>query len=114
MKKTTKKSTVKKENKPKIYSLCCNDKYGIYLGVVMDFVPETRVAKVAECSHVCEWHGREGGITSLAAYGICGPDENRSKIGAPAPGMTILTGIVNVFPCTDAAVEAMKAVMPRE
>lgn len=44
-----------------------------YAGVVERFDPVTGVAKVRECRHVARWYGKTGGITSLAAHGLCGP-----------------------------------------
>ena len=88
--------------------LFCNDKYGIYYGEKVSYDPETRVAEVKNCRHICRWHGRNGGITSLAAYGICGPSGGDSRIGAAAPEST-LTGIVNVFSCSPVARQSIEA-----
>lgn len=87
--------------------LLCNDKYGIYYGVITDYDPITRVAKVEGCRHVCRWYGREGGITSLAAHGICGPNADESRVGAACDAT--LTGIVNIFECSETAAASIEA-----
>ena len=85
------------------YCIVANKSYGLYAGLVESFDAKNGVALVRECRHVARWHGKTGGITSLAAYGLCGPEAGKSRIGAPAPGVSILTGVVNVFPCSTEA-----------
>ncbi len=63
-----------------------------------------------EVRHIPRWYGKTGGITSLAVHGLCGPEADKSRIGAPAARAT-LSGIVNVFECTAearASIEAAK------
>lgn len=76
--------------------------YGLYFGLVDSFDATTQTAVVRECRHIYEWHGKHGGITSLASHGICGSKASESRIGLPAPSAT-LTEIINVFTCTDEA-----------
>jgi len=83
------------------YAVLCNKSYGIYVGIVVSFDAEKGIAEVHECRHVAQWFGRTGGITSLAAYGLCGPRAAESRIGAPVTAT--LTGIVNVFDCSNDA-----------
>ena len=83
-----------------------NEKYGLYYGKIKSFDPVTRVAEVEECRHVCRWYGKTGGITSLAAFGICGPQAKDSRIAAPCKTAT-LTGIVNIFECSSEAQQAI-------
>lgn len=90
----------KKTNK-KTYALLANKSYGLYCGYVESFDPLTGVAVVSECRHVARWYGKTGGITSLAAHGLCGPQANESRIGAPVKAT--LTAIVNIFECSDEA-----------
>jgi hypothetical protein len=88
------------------YAIVANRSHGLYVGVVVEATPQpdgTLHVKVRECRHVAHWRGRTGGITSLAAFGVCGPDADMSRIGAPAPGLSLLTGVVNVFPCSPEA-----------
>ena len=84
-----------------------NDKYGLYYGEVLSFDVTTKTAEVANCRHICRWYGKTGGITSLAAYGLCGPNSANSRIGAPVKHAT-LTGIVNIFDCTIAAQKSIE------
>lgn len=87
----------------KPYAIVANQSYGLYVGIVQSFDPVNKVALVTECRHVARWYGKTGGITSLAAHGLCGSQAGDSRIGAPAPGVSTLTGIVNVFPCSPEA-----------
>lgn len=88
-------------------SILCNEKYGIYYGEVISFDPVKRVAKVRGCRHVCRYFSRTGGITSLAAHGLCGPRAGESRIGDPCDAT--LTGIVNVFYCSPEAAATLDA-----
>jgi hypothetical protein len=87
----------------KTVAILANERYGLYYGEVLTFDPVTRVAVVKACRHVARWYGRTGGITSLAVHGLCGPDKDKSRIGAPTTEPATLTAIVNVFPCSDEA-----------
>ena len=84
------------------YAIIANEKYGLYVGIVDSFDTKARVVEAREVRHVARWYGKTGGITSLAVYGLCGPQAGDSRIGAPATRMT-LTGIVNVIDCTPEA-----------
>jgi len=83
-----------------------NKSYGLYYGEMTSYDPVTGVAVVANCRHVCRWHGRKGGITALAEHGVCGPRVAESRIAGPSPRAT-LTGVVNVFECTATAATAI-------
>lgn len=99
-----KKITQKAVDQSEPTSILCNKSYGIYYGDVVSFDAKEGIAKVRNCRHVCQWFGRTGGITSLAAHGLCGPRASDSRVGAPVSGVSDLTGIVNVFPCSQEAV----------
>jgi hypothetical protein len=90
------------------YAILANKSYGLYAGVVEQFDPATGVAEVAQCRHVARWYGKTGGITSLAAHGLCGSEAKNSRIGAPSAHAT-LTGIVNVFQCSAEARATLEA-----
>ena len=98
----------KQTTQTKYYAILANKSYGLYCGVVENFDPETGVAEVTDCRHIAHWRGRTGGITSLAAYGLCGPNTAESRIGAPCSRST-LTGIVNVIECTTASRATLEA-----
>jgi hypothetical protein len=83
------------------YAVLANKSYGLYCGIVESFDPATGVAVVRECRHIAYWCGKIGGITSLAKWGICGPNAANSRIGGPVAAT--LTGVVNVFECSSEA-----------
>jgi hypothetical protein len=97
----------KKKAATKRLAILANKSYGLYYGEVLSYDAKEGIAEVANCRHVCRWHGMTGGITSLAAHGLCGPDAKNSRIGAPA--RATLTGIVNVFDVTDEAAATFDA-----
>lgn len=101
-------ATQPRKSRPQ-YAILANQSYGLYAGVVESFDPITRVAVVRECRHVARWYGQTGGITSLAARGLCGPNAAKSRIGAPTPEPATLTGIVNVFPCSPEAQRSLES-----
>jgi hypothetical protein len=94
----SKKSVKRQIRQSTRYAILANKSYGLYAGLVESFNPVTGVAVVKECRHVARWYGKTGGITSLAAHGLCGPNASQSRIGAPVRAE--LTGIVNVFDCS--------------
>lgn len=98
---------MKKQNKKEVYAIITNKNYGLYAGIVESFDTVNGVAVVRECRHVARWYGKTGGITSLAAHGLCGPNAQDSRIGAPVNAT--LTGIVNVFECTPEARSTFEA-----
>lgn len=95
------------KRKTERYAILANKSYGLYAGVVESFDAETGVAEVRDCRHVARWFGRTGGITSLAAHGLCGPRASESRIGAPV--RATLSGIVNVFDCSAATRASIEA-----
>ena len=97
----------KKIKKPQRVAILANKSYGLYYGRVISFDPVTGVAEVDGCRHVCRWFGKTGGITSLAAHGLCGPRAGESRVGAPV--CATLTGIVNVFDCSSEAIASLDA-----
>lgn len=91
------------------YAILANQSYGLYAGLVVSFSPLTHVAVVRECRHIARWYGKTGGITSLAAHGLCGLSAGDSRIGAPTSEPATLTGIINVFPCSTEARASIEA-----
>lgn len=102
VKKRSAKSNRSTPRKPKErYAIIANGSYGLYVGIVVSHDVKTATCIVKECRHVRYWYGKTGGITSLAAYGLCGPRASESRIGAPCDAT--LTNVVNVFDCTEEA-----------
>ena len=102
---------MKKKNEPT--SILCNKSYGIYYGDVVSYDAKNEIARVRNCRHVCQWYGKTGGITSLPAHGLCGPRASESRVGAAVAGVSDLTGIVNVFPCSEVAIATFAASVPQ-
>lgn len=99
-----------KKSAAKQYAIIANQSYGLYAGLVESFDTVNKVVIATEVRHIPRWYGKTGGITSLAAFGLCGAQAGESRIGAPVARAT-LTGIVNVFECTAearASIEAAK------
>ncbi len=91
----------------KQYVIVANERYGLYCGELVSHDLMTRSCVVHACRHVAYWCGRTGGITSLAAHGLCGPRAAESRIGAPCDAT--LTGVVNVFVCSPEARATLEA-----
>lgn len=92
------------------YAIIANKSYGLYAGIVAStkMQPDgTMLVEVKECRHVARWYGKTGGVTSLAAHGLCGPSAAQSRIGAPVSAT--LSGIVNLFDCTAEARRTIEA-----
>jgi hypothetical protein len=93
-------------NPMKRYVIVGNQNYGLYFGQIEaddNEIVATKSVRMLNCQHIAKWYGRTGGITSLAAYGPCGPNAKNSRVGAAAPSV-LLTGIVNVLDCTPEAI----------
>lgn len=103
---TKKKST----KKPERYAIIANKSYGLYAGIIETVTPTVDgllTVEVRECRHVAHWRGKTGGVTSLAAFGLCGPNAGESRIGAPV--RATLSGIVNIFDCSPEARATIEA-----
>ena len=100
----------KKNGKKERYAIIANRSWGLFAGVVGSVKTQadgTLAVEVSGCRHVARWFGKTGGITSLAAHGLCGPRAGESRIGAPVTAT--LTGIVNIFDCSPAARASIEA-----
>jgi len=93
------------------YCIIANKAYGLYCGTVTGVtssdVDETMTVEVAGCRHIAKWRGRNGGITSLARYGICGDSASESRIGAAVDA--VCGGVVNLFVCHEDARASLEA-----
>lgn len=84
--------------------------YGLYYGRVTKYNAKEKTATVADCRHVHRWFGGAGGISSLAAWGPCGPRVAESRIGAPCPASD-LTSVAAVHYCSDEAIAAFAKIV---
>ncbi len=91
------------------YAILANSSYGLYAGIVKATMLDNGKfnVEVDQCRHIARWYGKTGGITSLAAHGLCGPNASQSRIGAPVTAT--LTNIVNIFDCTPEARATIEA-----
>lgn len=90
-----------------------NEGYGLYYGRVIatdEEIMKSKSVRVYECRHIRYWYGKPGGITSLAAFGPCGPRVAENRIGAPCPS-TLITEVKAVHECSPEAVAAFAAVV---
>lgn len=108
------KKTKTASRKPRAV-LVANERYGLYIGETAatdEEITSSRSVRLANCRHVCQWYGKTGGITSLAAHGPCGPRAQESRVGAPATA-ALVTGVVNVFDLSAEAIAAFASIVPR-
>lgn len=101
---------IKKPKSKERYAIIANDRYGLYVGVVLEHDTKERVVYAKNVRHVARWYGKTGGITSLAVYGLCGESASESRIGGAASSAT-LTGVVNVIDCTPEARATFEAAL---
>ena len=102
----------KKNEVPARYVLVGIGGYGLYYGKTNasdEAILKRKAVRLSECRHVRYWYGKSGGITSLAAYGPCGPRVAENRIGAPVPS-ALISEVVNVYDCTEEAVRAFAAI----
>lgn len=88
-----------------------NQSYGLYIGETSatdEEIIQAKAIRLENCRHVCQWYGKTGGVTSLAAFGPCGSRKNESKVGAPCNAL--LTGVVNVLDLSTEAVAAFASI----
>jgi hypothetical protein len=96
------------KTKSERYGIAAVGPYGLYAGIVEQYDPATKVAVLRQVRQISRWYGKTGGITSLAAFGICGPDARNSRIGAPSP-RTEFADVVAVHDCTSEARATLEA-----
>ena len=93
-----------------------NGSWGLWFGQVEASDAEIVAAKAVRlyrARNIRYWYGRKGGITSLAAFGPCGPQANESRIGAEISA-TLLLDVKAVHDCTPEAVAAFAAIASHE
>lgn len=103
------------KSKKKNWVIVGNGEWGLYYGHIKCSDAQAlkaRAVRLYECRHVAEWYGKTGGISSLAAFGPCGPSKESSLIGAPCPSSLILD-VRAIHACTDEAVEAFASIVAK-
>ena len=83
-----------------------NHSAGLYFGetdAADHEIATNKYVRLYNCQHIAKYYTKTGGITSLAAYGPCGPLGKESLVGAPAD--SLLTGVANVYDCSPLAIE---------
>lgn len=93
-----------------------NGPYGLWFGRVIASDKEiaaTHSVRLYDARNIRYWYGRKGGITSLAAFGPCGPRVSECRIGAPIAS-TLLLDAKAVHLCSPEAVEAFARVKSHE
>lgn len=109
-KKITKKAATTRDPMVGRYCIIGNKSYGLYCGIVEAITPDAEglsTVIVSECRHIAQWYGRTGGITSLAAHGLCGPRAAESRVGAPC--LARLSGVANILAASDEAAATLRA-----
>ncbi len=109
MKRNTKKTAEKN------WVIVGNGDWGLYFGHIKctdEQALKAKAVRLYECRHVAEWYGKTGGITSLAAFGPCGPNVAQSLIGAPCPS-SLICDVRAVHTCTPEAVAAFGAIVAK-
>ena len=90
-----------------------NGNWGLYYGQMSEpdaAIIKSKAVRLYNCRHVCRWYcAKNGGITSLAAFGPGGPNVSQCRIGAPNPSTLILDAKA-LHNCSAEAVKAFAAV----
>lgn len=92
------------------YCIVGNKSYGLYCGIIESIAPDAdglSTVIVRECRHIARWYGKTGGVTSLAAHGLCGPRAAESRVGAPC--LARLSGVVSILAVSHEAVATFRA-----
>ena len=103
----------KKSAANKRWVIVGNGSWGLWFGHVVASdadVAKTHSVRLYEARSIRYWHGRKGGLTSLAAFGPCGPRVAECRFGAPIPS-TLLLDVKAIHDCTPEAVAAFALVV---
>jgi hypothetical protein len=88
-----------------------NGDWGLWYGRIKATdaeIARTKSVRVYDARSIRYWYGRKGGITSLAAYGLCGPRVAESRIGAPIAS-TLVLDVRAIHDCSPEAVATFAA-----
>jgi hypothetical protein len=103
--------TTKKQNRGR-WVIVGNGPWGLWFGRVTASdaaVVRARSVRLYDARNIRYWYGKTGGITSLAAFGPCGPRGNESRMGAPISS-TLLLDVKAIHDCSSEAVAAFAAI----
>jgi hypothetical protein len=95
------------------WSIVGNGPYGLWFGVVRepdDQIIATKAVRLYRARNIRYWYGKKGGITSLAAFGPCGPDAQKSRIGAEIASVLLLD-VKAVHTCSPEAIAAFATIV---
>lgn len=95
------------------YAIIGHGPYGLSYGLVSasdEDIIRDKAVRVRECRNIRYWYGGKGGISSLSAWGPCGPRAQESRIGHPEPS-TLILDVKAVRDCTPEAVAAFAAIV---
>ena len=93
-----------------------NGPWGLWFGQIEDddvAIATSHSVRLYRARSIRYWYGRKGGITSLAAYGLCGPRKDESRIGAEIES-NLLLDVKAIHDCTEAAVASFATVQSHE
>jgi hypothetical protein len=105
-----KKTAPKSQNKN--WVIVGKGTWGLWFGWISDkdaADPSISSLRLYEARNIRYWYGRTGGITSLAAFGPCGPRFRDNRIGSAIPWSN-LNEVKAVHSCTAEAVRAFASV----
>jgi len=80
------------------------DRAGVFFGTLKE--KEGTEVELADCRRIWYWDGAAS-ISELAVNGTANP--SRCKFSVVVPSM-VVTGVIEVIPCTDGAIESIEAV----
>lgn len=80
------------------------DRAGVFFGTLKE--KEGTEVELADCRRIWYWDGAAS-ISELAVNGTANP--SRCKFSVVVPSM-VVTGVIEVIPCTDRAIESIEAV----
>jgi hypothetical protein len=89
-----------------------NGPWGLWFGRVKASdaeVIKTKAVRVFDARNIRYWYGKSGGITSLAAFGPCGPKQQDSRIGATIAS-TLILDVKAIHECSPEAVANFAAI----
>lgn len=90
-----------------------NGPYGLWFGQVVDSddkIISDKAVRLYRARNIRYWYGKNGGITSLAAWGPCGPRAQESRIGAEISS-TLLLDVKAIHNCSSEAVSAFAEIV---